>query len=234
MSTIKSLIKEVILEEKQTSIKIFYNIDVKIKAKEEPIEPEVPAAIEPEVSSPATAEVPPPAVPETSAVESIKASKKMLLVEDASDYLQKISGEVLVPSNDAMNIQTINDLIEFLSGEKYLVKKTSMEKVLEKEGRKEKKSGKIITPEIQDIILILAGASGQAKIIGDLISKEDKIIIEIKYGNSDKDNIGLKINKNSGTDIISTSILKDGELLSGNFDPALINKYILFYRNSIV
>lgn len=239
MATLKSLVEEVILEEKQKNLKVFYNIDINIKEK---VSPEVP--VETPVVTPPAAEVPTEPVPgapvttETPVPESVKHKGKLLKEADEApkgkDYTNKITGEVSVPAEDAMNIQTINDLVEYLSGQDAEIdkKKSPVEKALDKKTKKVK-AGKVISSDVQDIILILTGVSGEASALGDIISKEDKIIIELKYGNNPTDNIGLKINKNSGTDVASTSIVKDGELLPGKFDPALINKYILFYRNSL-
>ncbi len=239
MATLKSIVREIILEEKQTNLKIFYDIDINIKAKTEPAPetalptPPMPqAAITPTEAPEAMTSAPPIA-----ATESTKHKGKSLNEADepkASDYVNKTVGVAIVPKEEAMNIQTINDLVEYLSGQEHTEdkKKSPVEKALDKKAKKVK-AGKIITPEVQDIILILTGVAGEASAIGDLIGKEDKIIIELKYGNSETDNIGLKINKNSGTDVASTTIVKDGELLPGKFDPTLINKYILFYRNSL-
>jgi hypothetical protein len=257
MATLKSIVAEIILEEKQKNLKVFYDIDINIKPKEKtkedtgviaPTPPAVPETSSVEPAAPvaeskkkgkgvliseageilaATPELAPDIIPETpTAPKEDKSSK--------SEYTNKMKGELLVPQEDAMNIQTINDLVEYLSSKDHEEKanKTSVEKVLNKKEKKVK-SGKVISEEVQDIILILTGVSGEASAIGDLIGKDDKIIIELMYGNNNTDNIGLKINKNSGTDVASTTIVKDGELLAGKFDPTLINKQILRTSNEM-
>jgi hypothetical protein len=230
--TLNEVIKEVILEEKQKNLKIIYDIDVNLSPKEKP-EDEVPELDQttPPTEEPVTPEPAAPAANLSGAFESKKEKGKLLT--EAVKYVQKIAGEASVPYEKAMNIQTINDLIEYLSGEEHegMSKQTPVEKVLEK--KKKVKAGKIISPAVQDIILVLSGVAGQASALGDLINKEDKIIISIMYGNNESDNIGLKINKNAGTEVASTTIVKDGEILPGQFDATLINKQILFYRNSL-
>jgi len=233
MATLNEIVREVILEEKQKNLKIYYDIDVDIKPKAAPEETIVPSDTEPTTEPVATEEpIAEPAGENLSGAFESKKEKGNLLLEQEK-YTQKITGELIVPKEKAMNIQTINDLIEFLSGEQFEgdTKQSPVEKVLGK--KKKVKSGKIISPAVQDIILIFSGVAGQASVLGDLINKEDKIIIEIKYGNNETDNIGLKINKSAGTDVASTTIVKDGELLSGKFDPVLINKQILYFRNSL-
>lgn len=133
--------------------------------------------------------------------------------ETKSIYKQKLESELTVPQKISENIQTIQDLIDYLSDEK-------------------RNGEKIISPIIKEIILIATGSQSGA--LSNVIGKDDKVIIQIEYGNNKYDNIGFKINKNDGTDIFSITMIKDGEILQGNFNQALINKQILFYRNSVV
>ncbi len=105
-----------------------------------------------------------------------------------------------------------------------------MARVLGKKAKKVKGES-IISPTIQEVILVLAGAGQSA--LDDIVDKGDKIIVEVKYGKDKYDNIGFKITKNAGTSVFSIMLVKDGEILPGQFNQALLNKQILYYRNSI-
>ena len=218
MATLKTIVDEIILEKKQDTLTISYDLDLEISNKEPAEEP----AEEP-VEEPA----------ETEAPEENVIEKGMLLTE-AEKYKQKISGEKSLTKDEASNIQTINDLVAWLAKENHVGegKQTSVQKVLGKQAETQSK-GKIISPIAQEIILILTGSQGNASTIGDLVDKDDKIILEITIGKGKYDNIGFRINKNPGTDIVSTTIVKDGEVLSGTFDAGSVNKQILYYRNSV-
>lgn len=214
MSTLKNIIDEVILEAKQDTLKIFYSVDVFIQEFEKEPEEETPAvAVEPEV--PATETPPTEEVPATESVITEAIIKK------------KIDGELSVPKEDALNIQTIQDLIDYLSDKNH-TNSTIVEKVLDK--KPSGKQEKILTPEIQEVVLILTGVGGE-KELGDIIDKGDKVIIDIDYGLEKANSIGFKVNKNAGTDVFSIMMKKDGKILSGTFSQEIINKQILFFRN---
>jgi hypothetical protein len=230
MSTLKSIVDEVILEAKQESLKLFYDVDVFIQEfKDDKEETELaPAAgtTVPETPAPAAATPPDNTVPATAPVESFDDSGD--LITEAIIKV-KAKGELVVPKEDALNIQTVQDLIDYLSDQTYQ-KQSIVEKVLLKKGTGG--GSKIISPEIQEIILILAGLGGE-KELGDIVDKGDKIIVDIDYGTEKLNSIGFKINKNAGTEVFSIMMKKDGKILPGKFDQALLNKQILFYRNSL-
>lgn len=224
MATVKNVIDDIIFEDKNVNLKLFYNIDVFIqefrdKTKEETLVPEteeVPAETE---------EVP----TETTTQENTN-EKGDLLTE--AIFKQKAMGGISIPKEDVMNIQTIQDLIDYLSDKDHMESNQgTIQKVLNKDSKKVK--GKILSPEIQEVVLTLAGMGGEEG-LGDIIDKGDKVVVELQYGNTKTDSIGFKINKSAGTDVFSIMIMKDGEILPGAFNPTLVNKQILFYRNSIV
>jgi len=237
MSTLKTLIDEVILEAKSESLKLFYDVDVFLqefkdteKEPEDKVEPAAGTSTAGEPAPPTTEPVGTPTTPAptpaTTPAESFDDSGELL-----TEAIIKIKakGELIVPKEDAANIQTIQDLIDYL-GDKTHTNQSIVEKVLEKKGTA--KQVKIITPEIQEIILILMGIGGD-KQLADIVDKGDKIIIDIDYGPEKLNSIGFKVNKNAGTDVFSIMIKKDGKVLSGKFDQAMVNKQILYYRNSL-
>lgn len=209
---VNSIINEILYEGKSKSLQIFYNVDVFIqgftkdetdkKVKEPEIAPESPV---PETPAPI------PAPPETPPVENTNEKGNLLLEEI---YKSKDKGEIVVPKEDTENIQTIEDLLDYLSDIK---------------GENGKQP---INDLIIEIILSIAGEGG--RVIEEIVKKGDKIHIDVKYGESIENSIGLKVNKNSGSDTITLSMTKDNKVIPGTFDTAQFNKQIIFYRNSMV
>lgn len=235
MSTLKNLVDEIILEQKEQTLKLYYDIDVFIQEFEdkEPEEetPEEPVTAEPIVpETPAVAPVDPAATiaPTESTIENQTLLNEETLTEAITKT--KVKGELTVPKEDASNIQTIQDLIDYLSDKKH-TEKSLVEKVLDKKGTQASETN-IISPVVQEVILILAGVGGD-KELGDIVDKGDKVIVDIDYGTNQTTSIGFKINKNAGADVFSIMIKKDGKILSGKFDQTMLNKQILFYRNSL-
>jgi chemotaxis response regulator CheB len=235
MSTLKKLVDEIILEQKEESLKLFYEVDVFLQefkdAEKEPEDQAQPAAgtASPEEIKPEP--IPTPTPNETPTPEEEKKedfSEKGNLLTEAIIKI-KTKGELVVPKDEAANIQTIQDLIDYL-GDKNHNEQSTVEKILGKKGTR--KSVKIITPEVQEIILILMGLGGD-KQLKDIVDKGDKVIIDVDYGPEKLNSIGFKVNKNAGADAFSIMIKKDGKVLSGKFDQSMINKQILYYRNSL-
>lgn len=226
MPTVEDVIKDVIFEEKNETLKLMYNIDVFIQEFEDKGE-ETPAE-EPVAPTETPAEEA-PAAEETPAEESVDENGEIL---NEAIFKREVEGELVVPKEEAMNIQTLQDLVDYMSDKQHKgdEKVSPVAKILGKKPKLESK-GKIISPLIQEVILIMAGA-GQGE-LDKIVSEGDKIIIEVKYGKDKSNNIGFKINKNSGTSVFSIMLIKDGELLSGAFNQTILNKQILFFRNSI-
>ena len=229
MSTLKNLVDEIILEQKEQSLKLYYDVDVFIQEFEDktpeetlPVAPEEPVVATPEV--PAETPVDPAAIAPTENFDE----KGNLLNEKT--FKTKVKGELTVTKEEAANIQTMQDLVDYLSDKKH-TEKSIVEKVLDKKGTQQSETN-IISPTVQEVILILAGAGGDQE-LADIIDKGDKVIVDIDYGTNKNTSIGFKINKNAGTSDFSIMIKKDGKLLSGTFEQSMLNKQILFYRNSL-
>lgn len=228
MSTVKQLIDQVILEVKSDSLKLFYEVDVfiqefKDKEKEDAeLAPAagtaVPVPPTPVATTPPDNTIPPPA-------ESFDEEGNLLT---EAIFKNKAAGELIVPKEDALNIQTIQDLIEYLSDKK-VEKQSAVQKVLGKKGSVA--GGKIISPEVQEVISILVGNGNQE--LADIIDKGDKVIIDVDYGPERENSIGFKVNKNAGTEVFSIMMKQNGKILPGKFDQSLINRQILYFRNSL-
>lgn len=225
MATIKELVNEVILEKKEETLKIFYDINIKISEREEEQPETIPPEEDLQSAPPETAEV----TAEESVRNDLKAERRKYLIEEV--FTQNKKGESTVNKNEALNIQTVYDLISFMTSDKPVKKPSIVQKAL---GDKTKiESNKILSEVERELIFAFLG-TGQ---LSDIISTDDKVLIEIKYGISADNNIGFRINKNSGTDAFETVIVKDNEVLPGKLTAQninLINEQILYFRNSIV
>lgn len=188
MANLKDLIEEIILEKKNDILKLFYNIDVFIQEFKED-EPETKKAQanqeEPEAQEESTEYV----------TEEIYRNKK--------------EGSLNVSVQDAKNIQTVDDLLDYLSDHR------------------------VVSEIVKEVILIMMNVSS-GKQISDIINEGDKVIVDIDYGNSEDDSIGFRINKRAGTNAYSLSIKKDGKIEEGNFNLKAFEQQVIYYRNSIV
>lgn len=199
---IKSVIKEILFEQKEKATKLFYNIDLFIQEFEDETEPE-PEAQEKPKEEPAKEE---PEAPE----EETKSFGKILT---EAIHKMKSSGEFVVPQQDAENIQSLEDLIDYVSDKK-------------------DKGKAIIDKLTQEIVLSLADVG--TKPIEDVINEGDKILIDIDYGLKKEDSVGLKVVKNAGTNSASILMKKDGKILASPFDIVAFNHQMVYVRNSLV
>ena len=137
--------------------------------------------------------------------------KESYITEDIFKFNSQ--GEVPVPMDDVNNIQTIDDLVDYISDIHI--------------------GGKpIINKLVEEIILSMAGAGDKA--IEDVVNEGDKILVDIDYGADKKDSIGFKINKINGSAAISLVMKKDNKIIPGQFDINEFNKQLIFFRNSLV
>lgn len=212
------------------SLKVFYDIDINVKKpaeiEEQPVkqepgqeaipqEPTQPLAqaqpVAPQVATP-TQPIP---------TESFIDKAKKIFLEDeftlgANDgsYVYKREGILSVPKEEYENIQTLDDLLDFISGSK------------DEEGRQ------ILDEAAVELVLSLTGISPTP--LEDIIKKEDRVIIDINYGNKVEDSIGFKVLKRDGANNLSIVMKKNNEILSSKFDLKAFNNQILEFRNEIV
>jgi hypothetical protein len=252
MKVIDILKKELLNENKGTTLKIMYSIKAKVLRKKEeeenkageiplntvplnpePQAPEAPAAFDPTApidpntlqptEAPAT-ETPAafdPTTPIDPNTLQPKTESVIYEVEDSYDedkeYRADIKGELIIPQNDAENIQTLEDIVDFLSD------------------KKDSKNNNIVDDVILNVLQISSGTSDGTKALGQVIGKDDKLIVDINYGPEITDSIGLKINKLSGSDSLTISLMKDGKILPGKFSVNNFNRFVVeVYRNSVV
>src|SRR6478609_958149 len=217
MASIKGLINEVLYERTEQHLKIFYNIDVLLfpnqqeelsqQVKNNTPQPAanaqaVPAPVnEPAQTNPVTApQFTPPAGSGAAfsnkveeAVEQQQQAAPTQPKKETGERFRTV-GYVVLQRDEAYNIQTIEDLIEFLS-----TRQTS------NDIKGKKVNGAVVNDFVKEAVVLIS----QGAPINDLITKKDKFIVEIDYG-FDKDNsIGFKINKMSGVGTMSISMKKD-------------------------
>jgi hypothetical protein len=125
----------------------------------------------------------------------------------------KSNGELIVPAEDVDNLQTIDDIIDYLSDVKV--------------GGKQ-----VINKLVEEVILTMAGVG--EKELEKVVSEGDKILVDIDYGVEKYDSIGFKVNKVAGSSSISLVMKKDNKIIPGQFDVNEFNKQLVFYRNSVL
>lgn len=194
-------------------LKLFYVVDVNLSEPEENPEeqpvttdaiPETPPVAPPVAPAPVAAG----AIPPTESFEE----KVNILVEE--NILEKLEGVLTVPEADVDNIQTLEDLLDYVSDKK-------------------SDNGKPIIDEfVIETIYTATGITNTSQ-LGDLLQKDDKILIDIDYGTNKKDSIGIKVLKRSGVNNISIMLKKNGNIIPAKFNLQDFNNQIIIFRNSI-
>lgn len=195
---INSVIREVLYEQKEKNLKIFYDVDIFLQEfpekEEEPTEEptEEPEEVEktPEENTKTVAE----------------------LITEAI-YKTKATGELVVPASEAENIQSLQDLLDYVSDKKV--------------------NGKAVIDDVV-IEIILALVDSGTKPLEELIDKGDKVRISLDYGKEKDNSIGFKVLKNAGTDTISITMKKDNKVLPADFQLPVFNQQLVLFRNSVV
>jgi hypothetical protein len=202
---VQKIIKQTLYERKEKSLTIFYKVDVSItenlereQEQEQPIEqpqvPEVPAQ-QPQVQQPPLNPMP----------------NEETIYEET--FTSKAMGKLQVSEDEIDNIQSLEDLMDYLSN-------------------KSVKGNPVLNDAVAEIILNMATNGAQS--IADLISKDDKIYISVDYGKDKDDSIGFKAIKSSGLNTLSLVLKKDNKILPGQFNLQEFNRQIIFFRNSAI
>jgi len=127
----------------------------------------------------------------------------------STSYINKAKGETPVKTDKIKNIQNIFNLLDYTGD---LVE-----------------NGKPLINELA-VEIIKAYIEGGAKAIEELIQKEDKIIVDIDYGFDVEDSIGIKLNKTGGSDLVSLTMKKNGNIVQGDFSQKIFESQILSFR----
>lgn len=228
---ILDIVSSIFLEDKvdtsSKALKVFYNMDIHIKNPNTEI-PEQPVQQEPTQQAIQPAPQPPaqqvPTAPQIAAEEKIAKKAKKVFLEDEftlgnknnnnGDYVYKNEGVLVVPKAEFENIQSLDDLLDYL-------------------GDNVDDSGNRILDEAA-IELVLAMTGITQTPLEDLVKKEDKVLIDVSYGNKKEDSIGFKVLKRDGVNNLSIVMKKDNEILDAKFDLKNFNSQLLAFRNSVV
>lgn len=132
---------------------------------------------------------------------------------EATSYIQKGKGEVTVPERDVQNIQNLHNLVDYTTN------------LIE--------GGKPIVNELVAEIVKTAADQG-TEALTELVQQDDKIIIDLDYGFDAYDGIGIKLNKTAGSDLVSFSMKKDGNIIPGNFQMNIFEQQILAVRKRFI
>ena len=237
MAKVKSVFDSIFLKEessskteKNKSLKLFYNMDIHIinpnknppqePVQQEPVQQPVPQQQVPEVP----AQPVPQQIPQISTESKMLKRVKMMLEDDftlgssdktdSDDYTYKNEGILNVPQDEFENIQTLDDLLDFMSDSK-------------------DESGKQVLDEAAvELVLSMIGITQTP--LEDLVKKDDKVFIDVTYGNKKDDSIGFKVLKRDGVNNLSIVMKKNNEILDAKFDLKSFNSQILEFRNGII
>lgn len=232
--TLNDLVQDVIFENKQESLSVFYDINIfiqnfkteadkEIESEKEEVKKEIISTKKEDDKK--TAGVDSNGVP----IEGQLANESINYSLNEDIYKNTKKGEFKIPTEKVGNIQTISDILDLLTDTVELKEdESTIKKVL---GKKEfKKTGnKILSTLGQKLIVSILDDNN----VSDIISIGDKVVVEVKFGKSKEDNIGFRINKSSGSETLTTLIVKDNKILVGKFSKPVVNKQILYYRNSV-
>jgi hypothetical protein len=223
---IKNLVDEVLYEKSSKGLTIFYKIDVSITETQEaeqelenkPVQEPPQQQQQPQMQPQQMQQMQPgmmgqmgPEIP-ANQIQLPPGMGEGTLYEET--FVSRVNGKAKVSSDEVDNIQSLEDLLDYLST------KVTKNKV------------PVLDDAISEIIMNMA--TGGAESIADLVNREDKILINIDYGNDIDNSVGFKALKSTGTNTLSLVMKKDSKVLSGPFSIKELNDMIIFYRNSVM
>lgn len=124
--------------------------------------------------------------------------------------IRKFEGEIRLSDSQKDNIQSFEDIIEVLSNYK--------------------KDGTNILDEFCSEVIGLC-SNQQFDQIKQKVDKKSKIWVEIYYGYNKDDSVGVRFNKRQNSDILTSTLLIDNEIVSAKFSIDKVNQRISEYRN---
>lgn len=236
--------KEFLFESKKEdrkSIKIFYKFDINLKKIEEEADNQQQNAVPDPVDNTAAPapEATPAAVPvDNTAVPMPDASalpvdnsasfdtaslplasvvtegdddKNDVSINDENNIIRKLEGEIILIKEDIDAIQTIEDIITKLT--------------------EEKKNGVNILDEFTaDILQVIVNPATQQE-LKTKIDKESTIFTEIVYGKKRENSVGLRIIKRKNSDLLTTSMMVDNQIINAQYKKETLDKRITDIRN---
>lgn len=199
-------------------LKLFYSVDIKIAEPQQQPAQNIPAPVAPPPATPMPTPVQTapigevPQVPLASTNTENFIEKVNALVEEES-INERVEGVLQVSEQEVDNIQTLEDLLDYLSD------------------KKADNGQRIIDDFVIETIYAATGINGTE--LADILQKEDRMFIDLDYGTTQKDSVGIKILKRSGVSNISIMLKKNGNIIPSKFNLNDFNNQLIVFRNSI-
>ena len=134
-------------------------------------------------------------------------------IKDDNNIVRKIEGQVELKQEKVDEIQTFQDIIEYLT--------------------KEQVEGVSVFDEFTSEVINTI-FSPQAAQISQMVDKKSSIFVDIQYGFAKDDNVGVRIKKVANSDTVSNVMIIDGEIINAPFNLMKVNERIIDYRNNLL
>ena len=134
-------------------------------------------------------------------------------IKDDNNIVRKIEGQVELKQEKVDEIQTFQDIIEYLT--------------------KEQVEGVSVFDEFTSEVINTI-FSPQAAQISQIVDKKSSIFVDIQYGFAKDDNVGVRIKKVANSDTVSNVMIIDGEIINAPFNLMKVNERIIDYRNNLI
>lgn len=152
-------------------------------------------------------------VSELPSIQTEETENNNIDIKDDNTIVRKLEGEVELKKEKVDEIQTFQDIIEYLT--------------------KEQVEGVSVLDEFSSEILNII-FTPQASQISQKVDKKSSIFADIQYGFGKDDNVGVRIKKIANSDLISNVMIIDGSIINAPFNLMKVNERIIDYRNSLV
>ena len=152
-------------------------------------------------------------VSELPSIQTEETENNNIDIKDDNTIVRKLEGEVELKKEKVDEIQTFQDIIEYLT--------------------KEQVEGVSVLDDFSSEILNII-FTPQASQISQKVDKKSSIFADIQYGFGKDDNVGVRIKKTASSDLISNVMIIDGSIINTPFNLMKVNERIIDYRNSLI
>ena len=152
-------------------------------------------------------------VSELPSIQTEETENNNVDIKDDNTIVRKLEGEVELKKEKVDEIQTFQDIIEYLT--------------------KEQVEGVSVLDDFSSEILNII-FTPQASQISQKVDKKSSIFADIQYGFGKDDNVGVRIKKTAKSDLISNVMIIDGSIINAPFNLMKVNERIIDYRNSLI
>lgn len=152
-------------------------------------------------------------VSELPSIQTEETENNNIDIKDDNTIVRKLEGEVELKKEKVDEIQTFQDIIEYLT--------------------KEQVEGVSVLDDFSSEILNII-FTPQASQISQKVDKKSSIFADIQYGFDKDDNVGVRIKKTANSDLISNVMIIDGSIINAPFNLMKVNERIIDYRNSLI